>query len=527
MITFKCKMCGGDLSFEPGADVTECPYCGTKQTLPKLDDERRANLYDRANHFRRLNEYDKAMNLYEQILAEDRTDAEAYWSIVLCRYGIEYVDDPATKKRVPTVNRAQLTSVLSDEDYLSALNYATGEQCAVYEAEAAAISEIQKGILAISNNEKPFDVFICYKETDENGRRTPDSVLANELYHLLTNEGFKVFFSRITLEDKIGSAYEPYIFAALRSARVMVVLGTRPEYFSAVWVKNEWSRYLALIKAGENKTLIPAYRDMDPYGLPDEFSHLQSLDMSRLGFMQDMLRGIKKICGKDAPKPQPTVIQQVTAKTGVNVSNLMKRALLFIEDGNLTEAGEYLEKVLDEDAEYAPAYVGKVLVTLKLRNEDELKTSMQPFEDMNDWKKALRFATPEQSKLYEGYMTAARDYREDKRCEKIYDRAMGALKAAKTETDYTKARDIFITIPNYRDAKERIVQCDASIEEMSSTKYESAVGFMNIEHYAEAAGAFKEISTYKDSAALAEKCEGLDREKKARAAAEEAEKKHR
>ncbi|MBD4337184.1 TIR domain-containing protein, partial [Xanthomonas citri pv. citri] len=79
--------------------------------------------------------------------------------------------------------------------------------------------------------EDPFDVFICYKESDSSGRRTPDSVLANDLYHQLTAAGFKVFFARITLEDKLGTAYEPYIFAALNSAKVMVVLGTRAEYF--------------------------------------------------------------------------------------------------------------------------------------------------------------------------------------------------------------------------------------------------------------------------------------------------------
>ena len=99
------------------------------------------------------------------------------------------------------------------------------------------------------------------------------------------------------MEDKLGTAYEPYIFAALHSARIMVVLGTRPENFQAVWVKNEWSRYLSLIRYGEKKVLIPAYRDMDPYDLPKEFSHLQALDMSRLGFMQDLLRGVRKILG--------------------------------------------------------------------------------------------------------------------------------------------------------------------------------------------------------------------------------------
>lgn len=140
-------------------------------------------------------------------------------------------------------------------------------------------------------------------------------MLANDLYHQLTQEGFKVFFARITLEDKLGTAYEPYIFAALNSAKVMVVLGTKPEYFNAVWVKNEWSRYLALVKtSGGRKLLIPAYKDMDPYDLPEEFSHLQAQDMGKLGFMQDLIRGIKKIVPADAPV-QETVVATMETPT--------------------------------------------------------------------------------------------------------------------------------------------------------------------------------------------------------------------
>ena len=139
-------MCGGTLEIEPNETIATCEYCGTQQTLPKLDDERRANLYDRANHFRRNNEFDKAMGIYEKIPNEDNTDAEAYWSLVLCRYGIEYVEDPASHKRVPTVNRAQFTSIYDDDNYKSALQYADSLQRSIYEAEAATINEIQKGI---------------------------------------------------------------------------------------------------------------------------------------------------------------------------------------------------------------------------------------------------------------------------------------------------------------------------------------------------------------------------------------------
>lgn len=111
---------------------------------------------------------------------------------------------------------------MTDEDYLAAVENAPDEESRrIYQEEAARIAEIQKGILAISANEKPYDVFICYKETDENGQRTRDSQWAQDVYYGLTEQGLKVFFSRITLEDKLGQQYEPYIFAALNSAKVM------------------------------------------------------------------------------------------------------------------------------------------------------------------------------------------------------------------------------------------------------------------------------------------------------------------
>ena len=452
MTIFKCKMCGGTLEFNPGDTVAVCDSCGTKQTLPKLDDDRRANLYDRANHFRRSNEYDKAMGIYEQILAEDNTDAEAYWSLVLCRYGIEYVEDPATHRRVPTVNRAQFTSIFDDDNYKSALHYADTAQREVYESEAKAINEIQKGILAISQKEQPFDVFICYKETDASGRRTPDSVLANDLYHQLTQEGFKVFFARITLEDKLGTAYEPYIFAALNSAKVMVVLGTKPEYFNAVWVKNEWSRYLALVKnSGGKKMLIPAYKDMDPYDLPEEFSHLQAQDMGKLGFMQDLIRGIKKIISADAPK---AAAKETVVVSGGNaaVEPLLKRAFMFLEDGNWQEADTYCEKVLDIEPENAQAYLGKLMAELQVHTQEGLIDCKTPFDGSDNYRKAIRFGVESLQQMLTSTVDGINARNEENRRAGIYQNAQSKMAVAQAEGDYTAAALLFESISEYRDA---------------------------------------------------------------------------
>ena len=87
-------MCGGNLNIQQGEKTAVCEYCRTQQTVPSTDDEKKANLFNRANHFRRNSEFDKAKEIYEHILDEDSNDAEVYWSIVLCKYGIEYVEDP-------------------------------------------------------------------------------------------------------------------------------------------------------------------------------------------------------------------------------------------------------------------------------------------------------------------------------------------------------------------------------------------------------------------------------------------------
>ena len=518
------------MEIDAGSSVATCEYCGTQQTLPKIDDDRRANLYDRANHFRRNNEFDKAMGLYEQILTEDPTDAESYWSLVLCRYGIEYVEDPTTHRRVPTVNRAQYTSIFDDDNYRSALQYADAAQRQLYEQEAKTINEIQKGILAISQKEEPFDVFICYKETDTAGRRTPDSVLATELYQELTRDGFRVFFSRITLEDKLGTAYEPYIFAALHSAKVMVVLGTKPEYFNAVWVKNEWSRYLALIRAGEKKTLIPAYRDMDPYDLPEEFSHLQALDMAKLGFMQDLVRGIRKITAAEAPAAATTE-KTVVKESGSNVSALLRRAFLFLEDGDWASADEYCEKVLDLDPENPRAYLGKLMAELHVHKEDQLIELKQAFDGLANYQKTMRFAD---EALRNQLQSTVEQIKERNRTNTyqhlLADGRSKMQEAQKLIADYDKkavfhatniiqqrvqealdaAIKAFTQAEQYGETPEELEQCTSLRQTFQNqVNYDRALAQMDAKTmslYREALKTFEQLADFQDSAAQAATC---------------------
>ena len=392
MSVFKCKMCGGDVELTADKTLGTCEYCGCTMTFPKVDDDQRAAAFNRGNHFRRTGEFDKALSVYERIVNEDDNDAEAHWCCALCRFGIEYVEDPATFEWLPTMHRLSYDSSLEDVDYLAAVEHSDGITQRQYQKDAMKIAEVQRGILATSQNEEPFDVFICYKESDENGNRTVDSSLAQDIYYQLTDKGYKVFFSRITLEDKVGTEYEPYIFAALNSAKVMLVIGTKPEYLNAVWVKNEWSRFIAMMKKDRKRVLLPCYRGMDPYDMPEALSVLQSYDMAKIGFIQDLIRGIEKIVAVDEPKA--TVKETVVVQQGnnTNIAPLLKRVYMFLEDKEWDVANEYCEKILDIDPECSEAYIGKLLIELGCSSIDDIFDLNFNITNNNNFKKAKRFA---------------------------------------------------------------------------------------------------------------------------------------
>ena len=150
MAIIKCKMCGGDIELNEEKTFGTCEYCGSVMTLPKVSDDQRAARFNRGNHFRRIGEFDKALAVYEKIVSENEQDAEAHWCCALCRFGIEYVEDPLSHRRVPTVHRAQFTSIFDDDNYKLALKNADSYQRIIYEEEAKAINEIVKTISTVN-----------------------------------------------------------------------------------------------------------------------------------------------------------------------------------------------------------------------------------------------------------------------------------------------------------------------------------------------------------------------------------------
>lgn len=200
-----------------------------------------------------------------------------------------------------------------------------------------------------------------------------DSVIAQELYYQLQKEGFKVFFAKITLENKIGESYEPYIYAALNSAKVMLVIGSKKEYFEAPWVKNEWNRFQTLMKNGATKTIIPCFKDMDPYDLPEEFAYLQSQDMSKIGFEQDLIYGIKKLIKTEPKKKKSKMPIVVTAVIAIIL--IIGLAIFMVSRPKTSEETKTPEQIIRQDVLSTTGY------TFNVKAEDLKNKIMKIVED--------------------------------------------------------------------------------------------------------------------------------------------------
>ena len=372
-----CESCGAELTETPAYNeetkeqyfkCRSCKHLNFIRTRSSDESER----INRAKQLRLSKRFSEAEQAYNDILLNDGNDPEMLWGMVLSRYGVEYVED-TSGEYIPTLHRMKPVSVLADPDYLAAMENADAMAREQYEHDAKIIAEVQKKYNEIIDNEEPFDIFICYKETDADGRRTRDSVDAMDLYDRLTEKGFKVFFSRVTLEDKLGEEYEPYIYAALHSSKVMLAVGSKKEYFEAPWVKNEWSRYLEIIRGGDRKKkLIPVYKNIDPKDLPIEMQTLQGQDMSKLGYEQDIIRGIIKITGKNEPQQAQAAVQ--AAPVVETLEDKLANAEKLYKIGNKQSAEELYDSITKSYPDDYRGWIGLIRCRVTnyqgLENED-------------------------------------------------------------------------------------------------------------------------------------------------------------
>ena len=234
-----------------------------------------ANLYHQAENKQKSRDFNKAEKYYREVLiSKDGEDPEVYWRLILCHYCVEYQQDDQGKW-LPTILYPSLDNPrdLPDWHDLQKSCENASDLMDHYEKLLAPIEQIVRSYCEFRQTVAS-QVFICVKQ-EENDRSTDDSIIASDLYDQIRDNGLDVFNSRRT-QMPAGEMFEPYIIAALLSAKLMIVVGTTPDHMKSRWVKNEWSRYQWLQdkerrqNGKTDRKLVCYLRGMKPKDIPDE-----------------------------------------------------------------------------------------------------------------------------------------------------------------------------------------------------------------------------------------------------------------
>lgn len=382
----KCKMCGSNLDIEDSITVCKCEKCGTSQTVPDIEDDKELKLFERAGRLRFNCDFDKAAGIYNTITDSYPEEAEGYWGLILCKYGIEYADN-ASGKKVPVCHRISYDSVMDDEDFELVMENSDSESRAIFREEAKIIEENRKKYIQIAESEQPYDIYISYRAKDDNGDKTAVSEIAGHLYNKLTSARYRVFLSEAALKGKKQSDCEPYIYSALNSANVMLALGTSYDDYNNVWVKNEWNRYLEIAEKNKNKCLIPCYKDVDEYDIPKEFAGLKVCQLGNDDTFNNIMAEIANVVkqesvNKPAPKPEKAEpaeeieLEEIEIIEPVDINKLLDEGFSAISDKNWKKANKLFFHVLDEEPDNSKAYWGQLLVQQECTNAREMADNL-------------------------------------------------------------------------------------------------------------------------------------------------------
>lgn len=391
---FKCPCCNGEMNIiEDG--LGQCIYCDSKHPLPKSYE----NQLNRANKLRQEEmRFDEALELYKEIVSEAPDELEAHWGAVLCRFGIEYVEDEP-KHFKPTCHRTMETSIYDDVDYRMICERAGEKQKEIYSRQADQIDAVQRKILAFQATAEPYDIFLSLKVTDDNGNKTVEREIAMRLYDQLSDK-YKVFFSEVSLKSEFaGEDYEAVIYSALRSSKVMILIADNVENMKAKWVRNEWSRYNRMGKEDKEKKIICLVRKemIDDERFPIEFAAKEHLFIGDIGYETDLLHNIDTYF-KRIRKKSDAGSNSAKGLSGERDQNLLLAENAFRQK-DYERAKQAAHEAALRDSDCAKAYWYRLLASIGF-GPDEILYAKADFSQYEDFEICCRYADDKEREEY-------------------------------------------------------------------------------------------------------------------------------
>lgn len=166
----------------------------------------------------------------------------------------------------------------------------------------------------------------------------------------------------------------------------------------------------------------------------------------------------------------------VQVDTSANKDALLKRAFMLIQDGEKEKADEILEQVLNIDPECGEAYLGKLMILMKVRTRDTLINSRWFIDQDKNYRKACEYGSPElkawleeTGKSIRVRIEEANRRAKEKDCMETYEKAT-QLAAQNTVSAQNEAARLFKRISAYNDSEQQMTNCLAKAEALKAEK---------------------------------------------------------
>lgn len=152
--------------------------------------------------------------------------------------------------------------------------------------------------------------------------------------------------------------------------------------------------------------------------------------------------------------------------TEVVVSALLKRGFIALEDGEWLAADGFFEKCLNQNAELGEAYLGKLMVELRICRKEELRNCKNPFDDSNYYEKAVRFADDNLKSFLIDTIQYIKNRNFEEECSIIYNQAIELMEHDNCIESLESAMSSFQKISQYKDSLIKIKECEDLITEL-------------------------------------------------------------
>lgn len=405
MAIIKCKHCGTDIDAKQQG-LLVCEACGGLQTAPLMNNEKKIQYFNLATRLRLAKDYDKGLQMYTK-LAEQFDEVEPYYGKVLCKYGVQYVDEDVV------CDVENLLSVLEDPDYQHACEIATDDEFELLEQEAALIDDFQQSQKAAKAQEakkaqeaeeakaaaekakkeaeeaakakkekefrgyyqeaKAYDIYICV--SDKNRKENEVYQLAKIMKGVLKDDGKNVFFPHMDLKglEDGDPKKEAYLQKALETSKLMLVFAGSKEELQFYKVKDRLDWFVELMENDNTKKLVPCFQNIAEKDIPANIKNIKYLDLSKESFIDDVMDAVDAVFKvKVEPlKPEEKYYGKATAA---------------LSKGDFANAIKNIDLCIKSDSKFPDSYRVAILASCNVTKDEELKT---PIADNKYYKMAL------------------------------------------------------------------------------------------------------------------------------------------